>query len=65
MRMIDKAAMQRFAITWLSPDNLSLASGVALITKGASLFSERAGYLTCGSLILGLTVLHLIFGRGR
>jgi hypothetical protein len=63
--MIDKAAVQRFAMAWLSPDNLSLFAGVTLLTKGASLFSERAGYLTCGSLVLGLTVLHLIYGGRR
>lgn len=59
------AALAQFARSWANSDNISILAGIACVTKGASLFSERAAWLACGSLILGFTLLHLIFGGRR
>lgn len=59
------AALGRFAGSWATSDNVSLLAGIVCITRGAELFSVRAAWLTCGSLILSLTLLHLIFGGRR
>jgi hypothetical protein len=54
--------LMRFVHTFLSMDNVLILLGLALITRGAALWSERAAWLTCGCLVLGLTLLHLIVG---
>jgi hypothetical protein len=54
----------RFATAFLSMDNVLLLLGVILITRGAALWGgASAGYLACGALVLGLTLLHLIVGQ--
>lgn len=45
-------------VRWLTVDNVTESLGIALLTAGASMFSTRAGFLTCGSLLIGLTILQ-------
>lgn len=59
------SAAQLFASRWISADNIGLLAGVWLLTKGASHWGEYVGHLTCGTLILSLTILHLVSGRAR
>lgn len=59
------SAVQLFASRWISADNMGLLAGVWLLTKGASHWGEYVGHLTCGTLILSLTILHLVSGRAR
>lgn len=56
-------AFKFFVPRWITADNAGLAAGVWLLTKGASHWGDYVGHLTCGGLILALTVLHLIAGR--
>lgn len=58
-----KAIFRRLAWTYLSTDNVSMVISLALITRGAAHWGEGVAYLTCGALVLGLTLLHLILGR--
>lgn len=41
-------------------DNLVLLAGVACLTSGASMFSARAGLITCGSLLIVLTIVQSV-----
>lgn len=41
-------------------DNLVLLAGVACATAGAAMFSARAGLITCGSLLVGLTIVQTV-----
>jgi hypothetical protein len=59
------AGVARFAQEWISGDNFGLLLGVALLTRGASHWGKYVGDLTCGSLVLGLTMMHLLCGRRR
>ena len=58
-------AFKAFAFRWVSADNIGLLVGVWLLTKGASHWGDYVGYLTCGTLILSLTILHMVAGRAR
>jgi hypothetical protein len=58
--------LRRFAVRWMSIDNASLALGLGLITAGAAGWSTRAALVTCGSLVLGVTLLRILLdGRAR
>lgn len=39
-------------------DNVVLLVGVGCATAGACLFSARAGFITCGALLIGLTIVQ-------
>lgn len=44
--------------------NISILTGVAMISAGVSLYSLPAGLITCGALILSLTVYSVERLRG-
>jgi hypothetical protein len=58
-----RSTLRAFAADWLSIDNVSLAAGVGLLTAGAACWSPRAALVTCGALLIGLTLARLKLER--
>jgi hypothetical protein len=61
----EKPTFWQQASRWLSVDNVCLLVGIALITLGASQWSARVGLVTCGALVLGVTLLRVLLDGRR
>lgn len=59
----ERGALPTFVADWLSIDNVTLAMGVGLVTAGAACWSARAALVTCGVLLLALTLARIKLER--